>query len=225
MTTVFWPMDLLIPQKVRFDIAPRSLSGPAAISGFSQVVSSDAGIWLATFSDIPVKTRAEVNTWRAISALLEGRTGSLIVPLSTPWLYQPSYTGEWETSVPHSDDSYFSDGTGYLSSDNVIYFTSAAALRATSATVTIDQAPNDMQPGQHFSINDSLYRLKTVVYSSATSATITFTPPLRAAAAALTELEFDRPTCTMRLATDNEMDLPLDIGRWGNPSINLIEDV
>lgn len=223
MVDIFWPMNTLEPQNVSIDLNPRSLSTKASTSGFTQVVASDAGLWKCSFEEIPVHTRNQVNCWRAIAAQAEGRLGNIIIPFPTPWLYQPSYNGTYFTKISHSDGTFFSDGSGYLSSDNVIKLKNALAVNATSATVTIEQAPSEIEPGQHFSINDKLYRLKTVSYTTSAEADITFTPTLREAATAQTVLEFDRPTCTMRLINDKAMDLPLQIGRHSFPTINLIE--
>jgi hypothetical protein len=70
-----------------------------------------------------------------------------------------------------------------------------------------------------------MYRLKTVVYASDTSAAITFRPPLREAASADDRLEFDDPVVRMRLASDSEMDLDLEGRRRSFPTVNFIEDV
>jgi hypothetical protein len=71
-----------------------------------------------------------------------------------------------------------------------------------------------------------MYRIRTVQMTGANTATITFRPPAREAVSAGTEMEFDRPVCRMRLATDAEMDLDLDlVAPWSYPTVNFIEDV
>ena len=52
-----------------------------------------------------------------------------------------------------------------------------------------------------------------------------FRPPLREAVVAGTELNFDDPVCRMRLASDDAMDLELALRRFGNPTVNFLEDV
>jgi hypothetical protein len=101
---------------------------------------------------------------------------------------------------------------------------SAIPLRGVSANITITAAAQ-IQPGQHFSIGERLYRVRTIDYTSDTTATITFRPPAREAANLGARLEFDFPVCRMRLASDGEMDLPLDYGRWSFPTVNFVEDV
>lgn len=224
MATIRWPIKVLPARNVQFDIASRSLSGPASISGAVQVVSSDAGIWKATLDGIIVTGRQSILAWRGIANLLEGRLGSILVPLCKG--YQP-FLPEWGSlyaPVPHSDDAYFSDGAGYVSQVIDVTLAGSVAARAVSANVHISVA-DMLQPGQHFSIGERLYRLRTVTYTSDTTAAITFRPPLREAASLGDRLNFDDPVCRMRLASDSEMDLPLELNRTARPTISFVEDV
>ncbi len=220
--TIRWPVCILPPRNVSFDIAARSLAAPASIGGATQVVASDAGVWKATFGDIRVTGQDGVLSWRAIATLLEGRLGSVLVPLCRgyqPVLQDPDALYD---PVPHDDDTFFDDDTGYAGSTTSVHFASGAAVRAVSATVTIGYG-GTLQPGQHFSVGERLYRLRSVVYANDTQASITFRPPLREAVAAGIPLEFDDPVCRMRLASDGEMDLELQMRRWGSPSVNFLE--
>lgn len=216
--TLRWPCNVLQSRNIAADIASRSLAGPAAVSGVSQVVSSDAGIWKVTLGEIVIRKREHVLAFRAIANLLEGRLGTILVPLCRA--YQPiSADGSGYEAVPHSDDTFFSDGTGYVGTVISVHTTSAAPVRAVSFTASVDSG-HDIEPGQHFSIGEWLYRVRT--YDSETGA-MTFRPPLREAVSNGTELNFDDPVCRMRLATDSEMDLELSMRRFGSPSVNFIE--
>lgn len=222
--TIRWPEKLLPPQDVSFDIAARSLAAPPSIAGVSQVVSSDAGIWKATFANVRVVGQDAVLTFRVIATLLEGRMGSILVPLCRghqPVIRDPANLYE---EVPHDDDTFFDDDSGYVGSTTSVRFASAAAVRAVSATVTIDYG-GTLQPGQHFSVGERLYRLRSVSFATDTQASITFRPPLREAVATGQRLEFDEPVCRMRLASDPEMDLDLRLRRFGQPTVSFVEDV
>lgn len=224
MATPRWPERVLRPQNVAFDLAPRTLSGPASISGAVQVVASDAGIWTAAFTGVVINSRDRVLAWRGIAAMLEGRIGSILVPLCRG--YQPvlpDWQGLYEP-VPHSDGAFFGDGSGYVGQVVDVRLAGSVAVRATSANITIGLA-DTIQPGQHFSIDDRLYRIKTVAYTSEMTATITFRPPLREAASLGDRLEFDDPVVRMRLATDHEMNLDLQLRRFAAPTVNFVEDV
>lgn len=220
--TIRWPVNVLAPTTVNFDIAPRTLAGPSAVSGFTQVSSSSAGIWRFTLANIPVYTKAHALTWRAIDAILEGRLGTILVPLCRG--YQPTPAGADYAPVPFSDDATFGDGSEFQGSAINVQLTTAIIVGAVSASVSISYA-DTLQPGQHFSLGERLYRLKSVIYTSNTTADIKFTPPAREAASAGDRLEFDDPVCRMRLASDMEMALPLEMRRLANPTVNFLEDV
>lgn len=227
--TIRWPCEVLRPTSVAFDIASRSLAAPASVSGVTQVVSTDAGLWKATYGGLVVKSRNAVIAHRAIAALLEGRLGSILVP--TCRAYQPIPEGFTATTaaalldeVPHDDDAEFDDDTGYSGSTASIELAANAPARAVSATVTIAYG-GELEPGQFFSIGERLYRLRTVFYFSPTSAAITFRPPLREAASAGDYVEIDDPVCRMRLASDDAMDLELSLRRFASPTVNFIEDI
>ncbi|TGP65454.1 hypothetical protein EN868_03115 [Mesorhizobium sp. M2D.F.Ca.ET.225.01.1.1] len=227
MTTIRWPDDVLRSQNISFDLDSRSLAGPASVSGATQVISSDSGLWKATFGGVIVKSRQAVLAHRAIAALLEGRLGSILIPLCRG--YGPSsgaVLSEDEKAlfaqVPHGDHSFFDDGTGYVGSLTNVVLAADAAVRATTLHVTVNYAADDIQPGMHFSLGERLYRIRTY---DATTGAMTIRPPLREAVTAGDILNFDDPCCRMRLMNDDGMDLQLALRRFGNPTVQFIEDV
>lgn len=223
--TIRWPIGVLPARSVAFDIAPRNLSAPANIYGVSQVVGQDAGIWRATLGDIVVRNRAAVIVFRGIATELEGRLGKILVPLCRG--YQPLPDGATASAskpLPHSDGTFFSDGSGYVTNLSSVTLAANAPLRATTLSISIALS-GPIEPGQHFSIGERLYRVKAASYISPTTATLTIRPPLREPALAGSDLNFDDPVCRMRLATDTEMDLSLEMRRFGNPTVNFVEDL
>jgi hypothetical protein len=221
---ILWPCGLLTPTNVAWNIAPRTLAAPASVSGLTQVVATDAGIWVAKFDAIPVKSRDAILTFRAIATLLEGRLGQVLVPRCAAW--GPRATGtdsDLLDMVPHSDETFFSDDTGYVGRANSIHAAAPAAVRATGITVTIIYG-GLIEPGQDFSIGERMYRVRTVTYVNATTATLTFRPPLREAVTTGTALEFDDPICRMRLASDDAMNLDLAMHKYGVPTVTFLED-
>lgn len=221
--TLMWPMQVLRPRTVAFDIAPRSLAGPSSVSGIGQVVASDAGLWKVRLGDILVHNSQERLAFRAISTLLEGRLNPILIPLCRG--DQPVPEGAVEAglygTVPHDDGTPFDDGTEYAGTVIDVVAASAAAVRAVSMTVTVNYA-GDIQSGQHFSISERLYRVRT--FDPDTNE-LTFRPPLREAVEIGDRLEFDNPVGRFRLSADNGMDLELAMRRNGNPTVEFIEDV
>lgn len=230
--TLYWPTAVLRPQSVSAPfLAPRTLAGSASINGQTQVSATDAGVWVYSLTNIELFDRQRVLCWRAIEGLLEGRLTPINVPLYGYELGYAPYALDLDYAtllvpVPHSDTSYFSDGGGYVGGIADINAVGSAALRATSMTVTVTYGPT-LQSGMIFSIDHATkgprwYKVRT--YDSSTGA-MTFRPPLREAIVAGTRLEFDRPTCRMRLASDAEMTLDLDYNTIGYPSVSFVEDL
>jgi hypothetical protein len=222
MTTLVWPCEVLRAQNISFDIAPRTLAGPASVSGFTQVVASDAGIWKASFGNVDVRGRDKVLMFRTLATRLEGRLVPILVPRCGA--YQPVAPGadsSLRDQVPHSDDAFFSDNTGYVGAGNSVRLVADMPARAVSITVDIEYG-GSIHEGMDFSIGERMYRVHTYDF---TSGVIWFRPPAREAAPAGTALEFDDPVCRMRLASDLEMDLELALHRFGAPSVTFLEDV
>lgn len=228
--TIQWPRELLPPQQPMFHIAPMNISGPVSGSGAADVISGDAGFWRASYGSVVVTTRDRVLTWRAISAKLRGRLYPILVPYCG--MYQPfpldalgkptfpSSLGD----VPHSDGSPFSDGSEYVASSVDVRLLISLPVRAVSGIVDVNVA-GTLQPGQVFSFGERMYEILDVVYTSDTRATLTWQPPLREAVSSGTELNFDRPVCRMRLASDMEMRLQLDMNKRSFPTVNFVEDL
>lgn len=226
MAIPIWPRAVLKPKRANFNIASRSLAGPSSISGVSQIMASDAGIWKATFADIIIKrSSSAVLAFRAISTLLEGRMHPILLPRCGA--YQP-YEANWRQlvqGVPHSDGTPFGDASLYRTRSIDIRLVSNIPLRGTAANVVL-VAAGFLHPGQDFSIGERMYRIRTVQMTGDNTAAVTFRPPAREAVAAGSEMEFDNPVCRMRLASDAEMDLDLDMtAPWTFPTVNFIEDV
>ena len=230
MADVIWPIEELPPRRLSFNVAHRSISGPATRLGLGQVSASDAGIWKASLEEVIIhqqNSKDRIKLWHAIEGLLEGRLNTVLMPVDVIGR-RPLPSGvtdddiDYEVGSPHSDDSYFDDDTGYLNGWIDVEVTTAAAARATTLVMT-KTVCGDLEPGMHFSIGERLYKIKTVVSQTADAATVTLNLPLREAVTAGERCEFARPVCLMRLASDEEMDLAVEMGRYAFPSINLVE--
>ncbi|MHB2265041.1 hypothetical protein [Aliihoeflea sp. PC F10.4] len=173
-----------------------------------------------------MNARDHVLTWRGIQTLLEGRLGAILVPNCRG--YQPVTQIAKDLAlydpVEHLDGAPFGDGSGYQGQVIDATLTASVAARAVSATISVRHAAQ-LEPSQRFSIGERMYALRTIVYTGAEAAAITFRPPLREAAASGVRLNFDDPVCRMRLATDDAMDLELALRRFGSPTVNFVEDV
>lgn len=224
--TLLWPIKRLRAPDFAINASPRNLRGPANALGQSQIASSDAGIWTATLGQVVIKSRDEVLAWRALQAHMEGGLTPILIPLRRAYQPVPEVVRQLRLydPVPHSDDSGFDDGTAYLNRVIDVTMGAAAPRRATQIAVDIHLAA-PLEPGQHFSIGERLYRIRRVVEQSASSAVLKLNLPLREAVEAGQPLEFDNPVCRMRLASDNEMTLNLRLRRFAAPTVSFVEDL
>lgn len=225
---IMWPDKMLKPQAINVDLSHRSLRGPSAASGFTQVVSNSAGIWKVTFSQVPVTNPAKVRLWRMIDAQSQGMLNPISIPIYEEGrnLFAMNSTGTniHRNNVLHADQTYFNDGTTYLSG-----FMSASAQNAQNVGRTglqiTKHADFTLVPGLRFSINDKLYQIASVSSQSSNFATVQIYPPLREAVQKGERIEFDHPRIRVRLASDNEMRLTLSANQMSFPTINFIEDL
>lgn len=220
---IFWPISALRPKDVTISPLSRNTSTDVSLSGVQQIISSDAGIWKIKYENIPVLDRQSVLIWRALEGLLQGRLNRIIVPIRE--FYQPYLPGTLSfigDPTPFSDGAFFSDGIGFGTVAILVKVGTPAARRATAIHVAIFSA-DIIVAGQHFSIANRMYRITQVSYGSLSDAVLQFTPPLREAVTVNDVVEFDNPSCIMRLLNDDGMMLKLDTNLWGFPAVEFIE--
>lgn len=225
-----WPHEVLVPRRGgRPNYRPRNLAGPASLSGFAQVVSADAGIWMVGYEEIVIRTWGHIQTWDTLALRLEGRLNPLLVPVCQGSRQPvPSGFDPGSVDVPHDDDTPFDDLSLYTQPSIIIAVVAAdAALRATQVQIEM-RLGGTIEPAHFFSIGTRLYQVRRVMGSAASAEGITYTldirPPLREAIFADDDAEFGRPVCKMRLLTDDAMNLTLELNRWASPSVAFIED-
>jgi hypothetical protein len=159
--TLAWPANLK-PRTVTFEPMFRTRSGGPTLTGVSQIVKSDAGVWRAVFREMPVANPVTILAYRAFLAQLGGRESTVLVPVTgdTRWAPFPGATvANYYTS--YGDGVLFGDGSAFTSTAISIVTVAAAAAGATTITIDI-RAAGSIQPGHHFSIGERLYRVKTV---------------------------------------------------------------
>lgn len=226
----YWS-SALVPQSVMFRLKPMNTRGPATFSGKSQVVGTDAGFWVATLSNFVIRTPDHIREWRGLIADLQGGLNDLVIGAfdcrqAPRPLAGPASVG----GIPHSDGSFFSDGSGYRQSTIKVSAASKAELRATSLRLAIGRA-GPLKRGMYFTVwtNEAgviLPRMHMITKPPevrGNSATIQFLPPLRAPVAAGAEVDFGSPKLAMNLADDGAGDLDIRLRRFSSPSLELQE--
>lgn len=226
MSVYDWPLRLGA-RGIAFNPRGQTLSGPPSLKGQSQVASVDAGYWIASLDQIPTAIPAKVKLFRALTALLEGGAHQIRVPAfdctQAPW---PIVGGVPLTSyddVTYDDDSEHDDDTPFYQ-PVIDIVAAAAAARATALDITINLA-GDLIGGELFTSGDNrLHVIKRIdPLTSGGDYRISIWPPLREAIEEPVRLNFDRPVCLMRLASEQAADLSLAMGRFGMPDMTFIE--
>lgn len=227
MTPLEWP-KVLVPPTVDIHYDARTISGGVSLSGREQIVSRDFGIWRATLERVAIRRRDQVLAWRALLIALDGRAGTVLVPLfdraRAPWAYDqygrrmdPAFSRD-----PSLDRTQFADVAGLVDGLIAAKVQSAAAARAASIDINMMKG-SIPESGMHFSIGARAYRIRAVTNVAGTVATCNIRPGLREAVSAGAAVNFTSPVCEMRLTTDDQGRAGLDMWKYASPSFEFIE--
>jgi hypothetical protein len=170
---IAWPRLLNRDQQWSWELAGRTLSGGKAISTLEPKARIDGGgKWAATLENVRALEPDRIRAWRATVARLDGGATPFVMemrePCIPPWPLDDSGDPISEQDeAAHSDDATFSDGSDYVSDVIRAEVKTAAALRATTLTLIIENA-EALRGGEHFSLQHDtfshrLYRIFKVV--------------------------------------------------------------
>lgn len=203
--TLYWPRRLLAPRKVTAEPVYATSSGGRSLTAVEQIVATDAGYWSIVLDEIPVAGAVRKKVWRAMSVLLEGRMNTCAVPIydyEAPWPSGGTYADL--PGIPFSDGALFSDDTGFAQPAITATVQSAVALGAVTVPINLTNG-GPLEVPNHFSVENRLYRIKSITSVVGTLTTVKVWPPVRVAMTAGQTAEFDDPRQLCRLATDGEM--------------------
>ncbi|MED5546205.1 MAG: hypothetical protein VYD90_13225 [Pseudomonadota bacterium] len=217
MSTFDWPANLV---PLNIDIRPpRETAGlTTSLSGKTQAELVPRPPFSVTM-EFDELHGDEVLAWRAILGLLEGRSNTVRLPIFDLW-YRASDAQIRGGVVPHSDGTFFSDGTGYATRDlSGVNVTGVQGQR--NVTADFGDYGQLLQAGQYFGLGDYPY-LATGVWWDGNVATIRTTPTLRDDFT--DEALRLKPVMIGRLSDDDGGALMLKGLYNGAPSITFIED-
>lgn len=226
MPETFPPLLRNVGGPPRFFLENISRSGGVALNGMEQTVASSAGRWRCR------------GTWRALgkSAILQfeaflanmdGRAGEVLVPTCS------GRTANWPVDIygrvldPGFTRNKLLDGSAHESpaipsaSEIVTTLNSSVAVHVTQLTINMTQG-SAIRAGQLFGLANRLYRVRSIMSVVGSVTTVTFGPPLRAAATVGAAITFTRPLCTMKFASDDQGS-EFDTGRGGLVSLEFVE--
>ena len=227
MTALEWP-KVLVPPTVDIHYDARTISGGVSLSGKEQIASRDFGIWRATLERVAIRRREQVLAWRALLVGLDGRAGTVLVPLfdraRAPWAYDqygrridPAFARERSL-----DDTPYADPAGLVDGLISAKVQSPAAARAASIDINILKGSTP-EPGMHFSIGTRAYRIRAITNIAGSVVTCNIRPGLREAVSADAIVNFTSPVCEMRLTSDDQGRAGLDMWKFAAPSFEFIE--
>lgn len=219
-------VELILPMSDRTDpqLSFNTRSGGIALDGAEQILSPLSERW--RFSAVfPIRNAATARAIRVAKSRLKGRFNYLLLRICDQYRITRKDVQAWSSSdpVPHSDGSFFSDGSGYALSSPKSPITVAADINATEVSVRASDFSGAMTAGVFFSINYKLYHVDGWELVGA-NYVLQISPPLRAAVTTDDEADFDAASY-WRLESDEEGSLMLRGGRIGAVTLNLVEPI
>lgn len=220
-----FPTCLFAPNEFQADLDRRTISGGEALNGDEDLIATDGGGRVFVEIGDPYLDDADIAlAWRALDAYCDGGARAIIVPFCDG-RHQP-----WAESitVPHSDDTSFSDETEYAQSGAHGVIAQPAALRATIIHLQGLDLPRDLLGGEWLSIDHPTmrwraYRIAEILDydAGAGTARLSIRPPLREAVTIGEDVDFAKPRCTMRV--DGGLPSPTSMG-YASGSARFVED-
>lgn len=235
MATVIWN-PILVPSSERWNPNKgASRSGGRSISNTEQVVVGPTGIVTASLT-IPVNKPAKVLAMRAMLAALDGRAGTVLVgPCEgsrAPWFVDP-LTGAKIGKKQGDRDAARNpawDANPDTSADLDFRLFASAGMNATALTIQRFRG-GLLIPGMMFGIGERMHTITTLTTTDPTSGGlaapgnigVTIRPWLRTDYSAGAALEFPRPRCVMRRASDDDGEIELQLSVQGTVTLDLVE--
>ena len=223
MRIITWP-DILVPRDIEFFLAPRTKTGGPALNGFTQVVGPPNDIWRAEFT-FPPQQQDGVRLYRALQADMAGRLVGAWLKVwdRFGWDYATAYGVTQPTAdIPFSDTALFSDGSGFAPPKLRVPLDVAGSQYDVEVTLDSTQLVGAVPSGVYVSIGGWLHQVIAAGAASGGQVVMRIRPGLREDFAVGTEVDFE-PRVLVRFASDETGRLPLNFGRWGEPTIQVEE--
>jgi len=224
-----WPANLRISDRSDPMLMANTRSGGIALNGDEQIISTGSRIWQWQMQ-VPIYNAGHMRALRVVLAQLDGRFGYVRTRICDQYRISRRNMGAYPIrgSVPHSDDAYFSDGSGYDLSGGTAYPINDSSPG--QSQFQIDYGPDvPMSAGIFISIKGWLYLITAIddpanLDDPGTVRNIHVSPPLRSAIGSDDEILWDAAPI-WRLASDGEGQAFLRVGKFGVVTINLTEPV
>lgn len=226
MATAIINAHPLLSRRVQesWHIDAMTVAGPPSLSGRVQVVRSPAPVWRAKIQ--PVVTEETRKYWHAFLSSLSGRGKAIRLSILTgeaKALLRSRFGFSAGTSTPHSDGTFFSDGSGYAPPPVALALAVSAAAFDSILDLDLRGLPNAVEDGDYLGIGGSAYHITGIYPSASGRVKVSVEPLLRKSVTAGAEATL-LPTVVMRLTDDMQGRIERNAG---NPiitsTIDLIE--
>lgn len=215
---ISWPGNLVVTDRSNPMLVSNTRSGGRALNGQEQIISPGSKVWQWQVQ-VPIYRQDHIRALSILLDTLDGRYGYLMMRMCDTSRITRREMGAVPFSgpgVPHSDGAYFSDDTGYaLAGGSAV---PVGSYNAGASSMLMAGVP--ATGGVPFSINGWMYRVTSIDDDGVVS----FQPPLREAVSTDDEILW-KPEVIWRLATDQEGQAFLRLGKFGSVSINLMEPI
>lgn len=188
-----------LPALLRWRLVDATVEGPAGFGLPADSGSTDGGgWWVAEFGDMQAGTPAMHRALRAMAGRLRGGRRVDVT------FMEKAPTGGVHGSVPFSDGTLFSDGTGFTGGLMEATFEDALSLRADEALIRITTG-HALIAGEMFSVlrspdlGSELHCTSAVEQVEEDLWSVELFPPMRQDHEAGVPVNFNNPACAMRL--------------------------
>lgn len=230
MAPLNWPAVLVPSSEVWNPNAGASRGGGRSISNQEQVVAGPSGYVTASLT-VSCNTKAKVLAMRGLLAALDGRAGTVLVgPVEVsraPWFVDPltgGLVGPGQGARDAARDPLFSENP---ETSAVLDYRLATPATLNATTITVQRYHGGpILVGQFLSIGNRLHVVADLPSGDGGipgPVRVSVRPWLRADYSAGTAVEFGRPVCPMRLASDDTGAMQLDLSRFGTVTLDLVE--
>lgn len=212
--------NFLAPVRTTYDVTGSSVDGGRNGVGEGQSIEmSGGGIVTANYEDCKIKDPEHYEYVNWLGARLNGGFRFINVPIITDWFGPFPKFGRMPTpivtGIPHSDGSYFDDGSGYSQATVYGEITEAASLNAGIIRLKVYGLSRPLRWSDWFSIYHPTkgwraYRYWDVLdtvdgsdgFGGYSEYQLAIAPPLREAVTVGTRVEFARPMFVAKFKSD-----------------------
>ncbi len=220
MALPIFPAHVLNPDPVRAGIAGRLISGGTSLSGDETVIQTDGGGRIEiTYGEMDLDDPDNRRLYDIWQDYFSAGNPALIPVLALELAPVP----DGASSAFVANDPYFPTAAGFSPYYVIAETVGAASLRATSIVVEVSQG-DAPKHATWFGLGARAYRIQRVESLGSNQYLLSFLPPLRAAIADGTYVNFDWPCVQCRAVLGQDLIPNISLGQYGSISIAFVED-